>query len=147
MGLSEDLILLYFCLVPWPFLWGRRLLDFKIHLFQILLPFPLRSLQFLLWIYRFRFHLFRNSWNYLKLFANGPGDRGSIPDRVILLYFDLRPSPKNDTFQWPVFKRDRVGGLRLMIWDKVKVSLCHYSHVPEESNLWTAWQLYPLDDD
>ena len=32
----------------------------------------------------------------------------------------------SDTFQWPVIERDRVGGLRLIIWDKVKVSLCHY---------------------
>ena len=74
-----------------------------------------------------------------------------------MLYFDLRPGPKilfqgntpegSDTFQRPVIERDRVGGLRLMIWDKVKVSLCHYSHAPEESNLWTAWQLFPLDDD
>ena len=73
-----------------------------------------------------------------------------------LLYFDLRASPKilfqgdtpegSDTFQWPVIERDRVGGLRLMIWDKVKVPLCHYSDAPEESNLWTAWQLFPLDD-
>ena len=72
-----------------------------------------------------------------------------------ILTFD--PAPKmlflgdtpegSDTFQWPVIERDRVGGLRLMIWDKVKVSLCHYSHAPEESNLWTAWQLFPLDDD
>ena len=46
-----------------------------------------------------------------------------------------------------VIERDRVGGLRLMIWEKVKVPLCHYSHAPEESNLWTAWQLFPLDDD
>ena len=53
----------------------------------------------------------------------------------------------SDTFQRPVIERDRVGGLRLMIWDKVKVSLCHYSHAPEESNLWNAWQLFPLDDD
>ena len=53
----------------------------------------------------------------------------------------------SDTFQRPVIERDRVGGLRLMIWDKVKVPLCHYSHAPEESNLWTAWQLFPLDDD
>ena len=54
---------------------------------------------------------------------------------VILLYFDLRPGPKmlfqgdtpegSDTFQWPVIERDRMGGLRLMIWDKVKVPLCH----------------------
>ena len=53
----------------------------------------------------------------------------------------------SDTFQWPVIERDRVGGLRLMIWDKVKVPLCHNSNAPEESNLWTAWQLFPLDDD
>ena len=32
----------------------------------------------------------------------------------------------NDTFQWRVMERDRVGGLRLIIWDKVKVTLCHY---------------------
>ena len=62
-----------------------------------------------------------------------------------VLYFDPRPGPKmlfqgdtpegSDTFQWPVIERDRVGGLRLMIWDKVKVPLCHYSDAPEESNL------------
>ena len=56
----------------------------------------------------------------------------------ILLYFDPRPGPKmlfqgdtpegSDTFQWPVIER-------LMIWDKVKVQLCHYSDAPEESNL------------
>ena len=63
----------------------------------------------------------------------------------LVLYFDLLPGPKilfqgntpegSDTFQRPVIERDRVGGLRLMIWDKVKVPLCHYSHAPEESNL------------
>ena len=66
-------------------------------------------------------------------------------NNAIMLYFDLRPGPKilfqgntpegSDTFQRPVIERDRVGGLRLMIWDKVKVPLCHYSHAPEESNL------------
>ena len=75
---------------------------------------------------------------------------------VRLLYFYPRPGPKmlfqgdtpegSDTFQWPVIERDRVGGLRLMIWDKVKVPFCHYSHAPEESNLWTTWHLFPLDD-
>ena len=29
----------------------------------------------------------------------------------------------SDTLQWPVIGRDRVGGLRLMRWDKVKVPL------------------------
>ena len=80
-----------------------------------------------------------------------------IPILLYVLYFDPRPGPKmlfqgdtpegSDTFQWPVIERDRVGGLRLMIWDKVKVPLCHYSDAPEESNLWTAWELFPLDDD
>ena len=32
----------------------------------------------------------------------------------------------SDTFKWPVIERDRVGGLRLIIWDKVNVPLCHY---------------------
>ena len=54
----------------------------------------------------------------------------------VLLYFDLRPGPKmlfqcdapegSDTFQWPVIERDRVGGLGLIVWDKVKVPLCQY---------------------
>ena len=34
---------------------------------------------------------------------------------------------------------------QLIIWDKVKVPL--QSDAPEESDLWTAWQLFPLDDD
>ena len=64
---------------------------------------------------------------------------------VKMLYFDLRPGPKilflgntpegSDTFQRTVIERDRVGGLRLMIWENVKVPFCHYSHAPEESNL------------
>ena len=32
----------------------------------------------------------------------------------------------SDTFQWPVIERDRMGRLRLIIWDKVKVPLCQY---------------------
>ena len=32
----------------------------------------------------------------------------------------------SDTFQWPVIERYRVGRLRLIIWDKVKVPLCQY---------------------
>ena len=68
--------------------------------------------------------------------------------QVQMLYFDLRPGPKilfqgntpeeSETFQRPVIERDCVGRLRLMIWEKVKVLLCHYSDAPEESNLWTA---------
>ena len=54
-----------------------------------------------------------------------------------VLCFDLRPGPPKmlfqgdapegtDTFQWSVIERNRVGGLRLIIWDKVKVPLCQY---------------------
>ena len=32
----------------------------------------------------------------------------------------------SDTFQWPVIERDCMGGLRLIILDKVKVPLCQY---------------------
>ena len=51
------------------------------------------------------------------------------------MLFQGDPPEGSDTFQWPVIERDRVGELRLMIWDKVKVPLCHYSDSPEESNL------------
>ena len=33
---------------------------------------------------------------------------------------------KEVTFQWPVIEKDCVSGLRLIIWDKVKVPLCQY---------------------
>ena len=68
-----------------------------------------------------------------------------MTNNLVVLCFDLRPGPKmlfqgdapegSDTFQWPVIERDRVGGLRLIIWDKVKVPRCHYSDAPEESDL------------
>ena len=32
----------------------------------------------------------------------------------------------SDIVQWPVIERHRVGGLRLIIWDKEKVPLCQY---------------------
>ena len=74
------------------------------------------------------------------MFAVWGNRRWSHRDFVVLVmrvwYFDLRLGPKmlfqgdapegSDTFQWPVIERDRVGGLRLIIWDKVKVPLCHY---------------------
>ena len=87
----------------------------------------------------------------LPTYANWSTNSKDLPFKVemaccfkcYILTFD--PAPKmlflgdtpegSDTFQWPVIERDRVGGLRLMTWDKVKVSLCHYSHAPEESNL------------
>ena len=102
----------------------------------------------------FYLKLFKHYWSlnvkWFNVLSSPPVGGG-------VLYFDPRPGPKmlfqgdtpegSDTFQWPVIERDRVGGLRLMIWDKVKVPLCHYSDAPEESNLLTARQLFPLDDD
>ena len=43
----------------------------------------------------------------------------------------------SDTFQWPVIERDRVGGLRLIIWDKVKVPLCQTD--------WSTRREWPLN--
>ena len=42
------------------------------------------------------------------------------------MLFQGNAPERSDTFQWPVIKRDRMGGLRLIIWDKVKVPLCQY---------------------
>ena len=92
--------------------------------------------------YSFLLHHDRKPLGY---FMNGRNRKPEEKRWCLMLYFDLRPSPKilfqgdtpegSDTFQWPVIERDRLGGLRLMIWDKVKVPLCHYSDAPEESNL------------
>ena len=43
------------------------------------------------------------------------------------------------------YERKSCRWARLIIWDKVKVPI--QSDAPEESDLWTAWQLFPLDDD
>ena len=52
------------------------------------------------------------------MFANSPGDRGSISSRVILLYIDLRPGQtchskdgRSCIFRWPVMGRDCVDKL------------------------------------
>ena len=44
---------------------------------------------------------------------------------------------------------NRVGGNWLMKWDELKKNPhgTLQSDAPEESDLWTAWQLFPLDDD
>ena len=47
-----------------------------------------------------------------------------------------------------VMRGNRVGGNWLMKWDELKNSHgALQSDAPEESDLWTAWQLFPLDDD
>ena len=88
-------------------------------------------------------------WSSVHLVQCEPDEPSWSWTQIWVLYFDLWAGPKmlfqgdtpegSDTFQWPVIERDRVGGLSLLIWEKVKVPLCHYSDAPEESNLWTAW--------
>ena len=34
-----------------------------------------------------------------------------------------------------------------MKWDKVKPMIHSQTDAPEESDLWTTWQLFPLNDD
>ena len=68
--------------------------------------------------------------------CNGKRSSAKISKEIILdviVIFWPSPLPKNairrwctgnsDIFQWPVIERDRVGGLRLIIWDKMKVPL------------------------
>ena len=48
-----------------------------------------------------------------------------------------------------VIRGNRVGGNWLTKWDEVKKN-SHgtlIDYCTEESELWTAWQLFPLDDD
>ena len=74
-----------------------------------------------------------------------------------MLYFDLQPGPKmlfqgdapegSDTFQWPVIERDRVGGLRPYNMGQGEGPTVPLQGCTEETDLWTAWQLFPLNDD
>ena len=45
---------------------------------------------------------------------------------IVKMLFQGDAPEGSDTFQWPVIERDNVDGLGLIIWDKVKVPLCHY---------------------
>ena len=53
----------------------------------------------------------------------------------------------SDTFQWPVIKRSRgqIKADNMGQGEGPTVPL--QSDALEESDLWTAWQLFPLDDD
>ena len=56
----------------------------------------------------------------------------SLPSHTVLCFDPAKNAIQGDapegsnTFQWPVIERDRMGGLRLIIWDKVKVPQCQY---------------------
>ena len=78
-------------------------------------------------------------------------------NQVTVLCFDLRPSPKCHS-RWctgrkwhismTVWRGNRVGGNWLTKWDKLKHPIIlSLTDAPEESDLWAAWQLFPLDDD
>ena len=72
--------------------------------------------------------------------------RSKMSGLVKMFYFDLRPGPKilfqgntlegSNTFQRLVIERDRVGGLRLMIWEKVRshcaITVMHRKRVTSE---------------
>ena len=53
----------------------------------------------------------------------------------------------SDTFQWPVIERDRCGRIKAYNMGQGEgPTVPIQTDAPEESDLWTAWQLFPLDD-
>ena len=80
-----------------------------------------------------------------------------IGDSVDAAIFLPWTQPKNTIPRWYTGRKWHIpmasnrkrsrGLIKAYDMGKVKVPLCHYSDAPEESNLWTAWQLFPLDDD
>ena len=72
-------------------------------------------------------HEFESHWVLILIFFNlccSVMFWPSIRPKKMLFQGDAPEG--SDTFQWPVIERDHVGGLRLIIWDKVKVPLCQY---------------------
>ena len=73
---------------------------------------------------------------------------------LLLLYLDPSTRPKmlfkvmqrkEVTHSNGSYERKSRRWAQLIIWDKMKVPL--QSDAPEESDFWTAWQLFPLDGD
>ena len=77
---------------------------------------------------------------------------------IYMLYFDLRPGQKchskvmhrkevthsNGSYE----RKSRERKLADEMWRGKKIPMVHsYTDAPEESDLWTAWQLFLLDDD
>ena len=127
-------------------------------LFQVLNSGSVMVLRYILIIYTIIIimscHQHGYPWPFLTTLLYRPlllaGLQDYIPYCYVLTFDPAQKmlfqgdAPKgSDTFQWPVIERDRLGGLRLIIWDKVKVPQCQYRLM----HLWTAWQLFPLDDD
>ena len=76
-----------------------------------------------------------SSFNLFVVFW--PSTRPKMPFKVMHL--------KEVTHSNGSYERKSRMWARLIIWDKVKVPL--QSDAPEKSDLWTTWQLFPLDDD
>ena len=75
-----------------------------------------------------------------------------VIQRIVVFWPSTRPKMpfkvmhrKEVTHSNGSYERKLRRWAQLIIWDKVKVPL--QSDAPEESDLWTAWQLFPLDDD
>ena len=66
-------------------------------------------------LYKFGGHIQLHFWYHCVIFWPLTRPKNAIPRWC---------TGGSDT--WPVIERDCVGGLRLIIWDKVKVPLCHY---------------------
>ena len=75
-----------------------------------------------------------------------------------LLCFDLRPGPKKDIPRWftgrkwhiPMASNRKRSRGRIKAYNMGQGDgpiLPIQTDAPEESDLWTAWQLFPLDDD
>ena len=64
-----------------------------------------------------------------------------------LLCFDLRPGPKNAIPRWSTGmasnRKKSCGWIKAYNMRQGEGA----TDAPEESDLWTAWQLFPLDDD
>ena len=72
--------------------------------------------------------------------------------RCVVFWPSTRPNMPFKVMHWKEvthsngsYERKSRRWARLIIWDKVKFPL--QSDASEASDLWTAWQLFPLDDD
>ena len=76
---------------------------------------------------------------------------------VLMLCFDLLTQPNmlfqgdapegSDTFQWQL--GEEIAWAEIGWWNGMSKKNSHgtlQSDAPEESDLWTAWQLFPLND-
>ena len=81
---------------------------------------------------------FKNAiWHFRRTVVFWPSIRPKMPFKVM--------HRKEVTHSNGSYERKSRRWAQLIIWDKVKVPL--QGDAPEQSDLWTAWQLFPLDDD